>query len=97
MNPIQEVEAWAKEYDKTLRADDPRFAGAVVVVHEEGTFLHFRSAFVMRRYATDPSGVLGTGPITFYCVFTEHHKFHIYHFEDAKVYSYAEAKIEDSN
>ena len=83
---MQEVHDWAKEYDSKLRADDSRLARAVTIIHEEGTVLHFRSAFVLKRRSYG---------IDWYCVFTEHHSFYVYAADDVKVIQFSgEKKIE---
>ncbi len=59
----------AEAYDKTLKATDPRLRNCVYLIHDEGTTLFYRFAFIMK--------------LDDYCViFTEHHSFHIYHESD---------------
>jgi hypothetical protein len=62
----------ATAIDKNLRADDQRLSRTVLVVHEEGTVLLFRYAFV----AKDDN---------WYYIFTEHHGTHVYHQSDCEV------------
>lgn len=84
---LQKIEEWAKEYDSKLRADDPRFCRAVTIYHEEGSVLHFRSAFVIKKK---------NKKMTWYCIFTEHHSFHIYAGDEASVIQFSgEEPIEE--
>lgn len=66
-----------EEYDHKLLATDTRFKGTVIVLHEEGTTLIFRYAFVMRYHE-------------WFIIFTEHHKWHAYHADDAQVLGFGE-------
>jgi hypothetical protein len=56
---------WVSEYDKELRATDPRFQGGVSVVIEDGSSMHFTYAFAVNW--TDQDGQ------EWLCVFPEHH------------------------
>lgn len=80
---MQRVHAVAQEIDKTLRADDPRLSGAVVLHHEDGAALFYDSAFLMRYYDAE-HGNWGacTTPGEWIMVFTEHHGFHVYPVDD---------------
>lgn len=62
---MKQVHDLAQDYDAKLRADDSRFRRAVVVLHEEGTVYHFRSAFMM-TYGE------------YLMVFTEHQSYHVF-------------------
>jgi hypothetical protein len=70
---IKIVDELAKAYDTKLRADDPRFRNAVMVIHEDGTVLHFEWAFVLKLQ-------------NWYVIFTEHHRWHIYSENDVQVF-----------
>jgi hypothetical protein len=74
----------AGDYDSTLRADDPRFRKVVIVKEEHGmsTFI-YEDAFVVRKD-------------DWYCVFTEHHGYHVYHHEDYSVSAYSGREGVDS-
>lgn len=61
----RQIEKWAKEYSAKLRADDPRFRGAVHLAHEEGTTFFLMYAFIVRVR-------------DWLVVFTEHHGHMIY-------------------
>jgi hypothetical protein len=72
----------AKEYDSKLRADDLRFRHSVVLLHEEGTFYHFRSAFIL---------IHGE----FIMVFSEHQGYHVFSENELVLhYQYKDVKIE---
>lgn len=60
----------AEKLDAELRADNPIFRNSVRIIHEEGTVLNFEWASVV-RLSQDYVGI-----------FTEHHGFHVYHYED---------------
>lgn len=66
-----QVMSKARKYDEALRADDPRFSRDVVVLHEEGTTLFFRNAFIVRL-------------AEWVLVFTEHHRYHVYSEDDLR-------------
>lgn len=80
---IRTVASWAKEYDSQLRADDPRFQRAVLILTDEGTMLVFQNAFALRRH-NDP----------YIYTFTEHHGFHVYYEDDVKVIEYSQRRYE---
>lgn len=65
----REAEQVAREVDKSLTAYDFHPYSMVEIVHEEGTILNFKSAFV--REWKD-----------YIFVFTEHHRTHVYHKSD---------------
>ena len=73
---MQEAYAIAEKYNKTLRADDPRFSG-IVVVHSLNDFSSFTFTEAFAMYYGE-----------FYIVFTEHYGFHLYHEEDASAVMY---------
>lgn len=66
-------EEWAKEYDKTLLATDPRFGQAVAVIHSEGTVAFYVSAFVVEKQIDE---------FRWYIVFAEHHPLRIFDADD---------------
>jgi hypothetical protein len=65
----KKAEAIARAYDDQLTADNSRFNNAVQIIHEEGTVLFYRSAFLM----TWKEWIF---------VFAEHHGYSIHHKED---------------
>ena len=67
--------AVAKERDKQLTTRDFKPGEAVILHHEEGTQLFYRSAFLERW----KDWVL---------VFTEHHGFHVYHRSDLSYHAH---------
>ena len=76
--PLQEAQAKADAYDRTLQATDPRFRRRVQLVHGDGSVLHFDSAFLM---------AIGEEWVA---AFTEHHGCHVYHVEDLTAFSQME-------
>ena len=68
--PYKKVIDTARAYDTTLRADDERFNFSVRVMLDDGAFFFYPSAFI---HKFDDN---------FYCVFTEHYNFHVYHIDD---------------
>lgn len=66
---LREVEAMAKAYDKTLKADDPRFRRAVKIVDEDGSIVFYEYAFLL-SYSQDLDEWI--------MVFTEHHETHVF-------------------
>jgi len=73
--PLQKIQKKAEAYDSTLLATDPRFRRVVILEHEDGSYLQFDSAFLMR---VDREWIV---------CFTEHHGFHVYHADDLFAYS----------
>ena len=65
----KEAKELANKLDKNLRSDDPRLRRLVLVIHEEGTILTYRYAFV--EIISD-----------YYFICTEHHGILIYHIDD---------------
>lgn len=63
------AEEVATDYDKTLKCTDFHHNHWVFAVHEEGTQLFFRNAFLKEWK-------------DWYFIFTEHHKTHVYHKTD---------------
>lgn len=85
MTSAREAQTWAAAYDKKLLATDGRFRRSVVLVHEEGSTLHFRYAFLVR---VDD----------FLFCFAEHHGYHFYHVEDLSFWAqYEPVPVEDVN
>lgn len=72
-SPYKDAEVFAREYDKKLKATDFHSKNCVYILHEEGTQLFYKSAFLK----TWKDYVL---------VFTEHHGFHVYHKTDLVSY-----------
>lgn len=70
---FDQIQAFAKRYDSELLATDPRLRNAVMVITEEGSVLCFEYAFcVLINH--------------WYVIFTEHHRYHLYHNTDAQVF-----------
>lgn len=81
--PLQKIRERAEAYDKTLQATDPRFRRNVVLEHEDGTYLHFDKAFLMRIEKE------------WIACFTEHHGVLVYHATDLFAYSEYERRCVD--
>lgn len=76
--PLKKIRVIAEAYDHQLLATDPRFRRSVTLMHEDGSYLHFDSAFLMRIQSE------------WIACFTEHHGLHIYHVDDLTNYWEAE-------
>lgn len=82
----RDAEAWAKTYDASLLATDKRFANAVSVSHEDGSFFFWKNSFYIKlasnefveRLKDPDEWVHPEGGDVYYCVFTEHFGFHIF-------------------
>lgn len=75
--PYREIRDLAQAYDAGITADDPRLRGSVIVREQHGMgFLFYEDAFVVRKDE-------------WFCVFTEHHGFHVYHRDDYDVTAYS--------
>jgi hypothetical protein len=72
--PLKLIRTIAEAYDHQLLATDPRFRRSVTLMHEDGSFLHFDSAFLLRIRSE------------WIVCFTEHHGLHIYHADDLMRY-----------
>lgn len=72
---LKKIREKAEEYDKQLLATDPRFRRNVILEHEDGSYMHYDSAFLMRVESE------------WIACFTEHHGVHIYHASDLFAYS----------
>lgn len=82
---LQRAYAVAQEYNETLKATDPRFNSCVQIIHEEGTVLWFRNAFLMTW--KDPSVIPDPDNAAirqgeWLMVFTEHQGTHIFSYDD---------------
>lgn len=64
---IKTIRKIAEAYDHQLLANDPRFQREATIIFDDGTFLHYKSAFLLRIKHE------------WIAVFTEHHGWHIYH------------------
>lgn len=88
--PLIRAMSVAENYDKTLRADDPRFSHSVQIIHEEGTTYFFHSAFLMtwKDPATkhDPKNAAERQG-EWLMVFTEHQHFHVFSYDELVGYS----------
>lgn len=72
--PLKIVMDKAEEYDKVLRADDPRFDHLTIVQHEDGSHFLFMNAFACSySFVWDKYGLQ-----KYIVVFTEHHGTHAY-------------------
>jgi hypothetical protein len=71
---LKKIRAQVEEYDKKLLANDPRFRREVTMIHEDGSFEHYDSAFLM---CVDSSWIV---------CFTEHHGLRINHADDLLLY-----------
>ena len=69
MIPISKAEDRAKDIEAYLQATDPRFRRALNIVFDDGTSLLFQDAFIVEWKE-------------YYLIFTEHHRFHVYHKDD---------------
>lgn len=80
---MQRVYDRAAEYDKSFLSTNDRYRNVVMIVHEEGTILWYRNAFVMKYY-DEKHGDWGASenPGQWIMVFTEHHGFHVYPIDD---------------
>ena len=81
--PLRKIREKVEAYDKTLLATDQRFRRNVILEHEDGSFLHFDSAFLIRVERE------------WIACFTEHHGVHIYHADDLFAYSEYERRYVD--
>lgn len=68
--PLKAVLAKVAAYDKQLLASDPRFQRRATLIHDDGSVLHFDSAFLLRV------------DVDWIAVFTEHHGYTVYHDSD---------------
>lgn len=86
MKNIYEI---ARKINESITADNQRLRNFVQIVHEEGSVLSFKNAFLILYY--DPNhkdwGACDN-PGEWLMVFTEHHEFHVYPIDD--LYSYNE-------
>lgn len=72
----KEIYELADEIDTKLSSDDERFGYSVKLMHvHDGSFQFYDNAFVMEMF-------------DFYAIFTEHHKYFIYHVDDVRVSMY---------
>ncbi len=78
---INEVRKAIQKYNDNLRADDPRFRREVTLIHEDGTYQHIDSAFLMRY------------DICIIC-FAEHHEVQIHYADDLLLYWESERRHE---
>ena len=84
--PLKTIRTIAEAYDHQLLATDPRFRRSCTLMHEDGSYLHFDSAFLLHIRKE------------WVACFTEHHGLHIYHVDDLTRYWESEARhlpIED--
>lgn len=77
MISYQELDSKVKEYDRNLLALDTRFGKDVTIIHTDGSYFHFHSAFLMKKD-------------DFIICFTEHFGPHIYHKDDLVRYYQSE-------
>lgn len=80
---LKRVRLIAEEMVATFPAEDERWSRSVFIIHEEGTTLRFRWAFLMEYYdAKHGNWGASMYPGQWLFVFTEHHGIHIYAIED---------------
>lgn len=79
---IQAIRKAVQAYDDALQATDPRFRREAIIIHEDGSYLHFSNAFLMKHRE-------------YLLCFTEHHGTHIYHMEDLARYWEVESRFSD--
>jgi len=84
---LRAIREKAEAYDKTLRADDPRFQREVTIIHCDGSVVHWDSAFLMKVKDETPVPWALEETERFWIVcFTEHHGMHIDHSDDVLRY-----------
>jgi len=77
------IEAIAKDIDSHLSVLDPRFNDMVQVHGQEDTLVHLiPDAFCLKHGC-------------WFLVFSEHHGYHVYHEEEARVVQYTRMEIEE--
>jgi hypothetical protein len=69
---LKQAKELALEIDSKLLATDERFSRSVSIYHDEGTFMHYERAFVIKRENV-------------YMIFTEHHGTLVYFEDDIEV------------
>jgi hypothetical protein len=65
----------AADIDSKLTASDPRFRGTVLLYLDDGSHFFWDSAFVQSEKTADGHWLM---------VFTEHHGFHVYAWDDVE-------------
>lgn len=70
----EDAQRVAEEYDKALRADDPRFKRSVQIRHGDGAVLFYPYAFLLRYNG-------------FLLLFTEHHRWRVFDPDDLEAYA----------
>lgn len=68
--PMKKAWSMAEQYEKDLRADDPRFRGCVMIQDEDGTSMMLPWAFAV-KYSVNPDQPNPKN--SFIIIFTEHH------------------------
>jgi hypothetical protein len=82
---LRKVRKVAEDYDAKLPASDPRFQREVTLIHEDGSVVHYNSAFLMKM-ADSHVSLLTTENSFWIICFTEHHGLHIDHSDDLLLY-----------
>jgi len=82
---MQRAFAFATDYEKDLRADDMRFAGSVLIMHEDGSIFRIQEAFAVTW--TDPDTVpeqwgASEHPGTWVFVFSQCHQTLLFPLDD---------------
>lgn len=72
----KDAEEIAREYDSKLMASDPRFNKTVMIIFHDGSVFTFQNAFCCK---------IKDGKENWFCVFTEHHRFHVCHSEECDI------------
>lgn len=70
---LRDIKALVADMDLSLRADDPRFHRSVLIVHQDGSSMFFRHAFMVRHR-------------NWLLVFTEHQGSHVFAINDLERY-----------
>lgn len=84
--PLRNIMKQASDYDAGLLANDPRFRREVTLIHEDGSVVHYDSAFLMKvKDTTSQLGEPGDQEYWIVC-FTEHHGLHVDHSTDLLIY-----------
>jgi len=80
---MKRIHAVAAEMDEHLRADDLRLQHSVMILHEEGTTLFYRNAYLVKYYdSLHGDWGASENPGEWIMIFTEHHGFHVYPVDD---------------
>jgi hypothetical protein len=95
---IKTIRTIAEAYDFQLRANDPRFRRETTLIHEDGSVVHYDSAFLMKivdrsTFPTDKPDEVK--PRYWIITFTEHHGLHIDHSDELLLYWESDRRHEE--